>query len=593
MKKALTFISSTILVVALFSFISFPFVQTADAQSCPFSGGGNQTIIYFGDKEIRSDRELEDSRIVKNANIAAGTYRVELSGYDDHHNSGGQDQNDERYRLQLVKSGRLLAQSNPHSDIPNGQDWINENVGEVTISESANQVVAQQHTFQDFNSANSLTPICARLTKINTVPETDPLSVSCSANRALVDMGDDVTWTAVATGGDGNYEYSWVGENLTGRSGNRETVSYSSSGVKSVQVIVNSDGQTQTANCGSVIVNDEPIDPVRVSCSVNKNYADIDEAVRWTANASGGNGIYEFIWQGNSPLDGERGDDVTVRYRSAGSKLGEVLVRSDGTERLIYCDTVYIEEDYTERLDGICYAEDTRVDEGEDVTWIAEAWGGSGDYDYEWSGTGNDIDGEDGRRVRVDYDSPGWKRAEVEITDDDGNRITRSCGTVLVDEEYYPPLNLSGACFVSPTRVQVGETVTWQASTNQYFSDRDFRWSGSDDLDGLRGQIQRVAYDTPGLKSGSFRVRTDDDRDYSFTCNQVVEVVGGPLGTLSVSLGQIPYTGPGDWLRLLGIISLIGIFSTVAVYIVRHRIGRRKIVSAIEEFKKRNLEERW
>jgi hypothetical protein len=68
--------------------------------------------------------------------------------------------------------------------------------------------------------------------------------------------------------------------------------------------------------------------PLRVSCKADESVVRTNELVTWTARASGGNGKYRYDWEGERISDNEDGKEVTVKYRSTGTKAPTVTVRS-------------------------------------------------------------------------------------------------------------------------------------------------------------------------------------------------------------------------------------------------------------------------
>jgi hypothetical protein len=171
------------------------------------------------------------------------------------------------------------------------------------------------------------------------------------------------------------------------------------------------------------------------------------------------------------------------------------------------------------------------------------------------------------------------------------------CGGVTISDNpeggtftYTPAYSgLEGSCVANKTDISVGEQVIWQATVNQPVSSSLFIWNGTDGLNELRGDRQSVAYKTPGVKEGSFSVRTESGELFSFTCPNTINVRPLEAGSGLLSLGQVPYTGPGDVLKLVGLIALLMIWSGVTVVIIRRRIGRRKVTNIIENFKQENM----
>ena len=76
-----------------------------------------------------------------------------------------------------------------------------------------------------------------------------------------------------------------------------------------------------------------------------------------------------------------------------------------------------------------CRVDDTRIEEGDIVTYEVIIRGGNSPFDIEWDG---DIDGDD-QRERVRYNREGRYEVRVTVEDDDGHRDSDTCDDVIVD----------------------------------------------------------------------------------------------------------------------------------------------------------------
>lgn len=83
-----------------------------------------------------------------------------------------------------------------------------------------------------------------------------PLTLSCFPDSSNIRVGDRLTWTVRASGGDGVYSYRWIGQGMTQPYGYGRTLSayYLVPGTYSLTVYVTSDGQTASRSCGTVEV---------------------------------------------------------------------------------------------------------------------------------------------------------------------------------------------------------------------------------------------------------------------------------------------------------------------------------------------------
>lgn len=181
------------------------------------------------------------------------------------------------------------------------------------------------------------------------------LNVRCYPSVSSAVVGQTVTWVAQVSGGAGYYSYDWSGtNNLNGHS---KTVSktYSTDGTKRASVTVRSGGEVDTANCGSVEVDDYyypgypypsypgyqvPVYNQPVSYPVSSSrydldigcYADpakpkINQPVTWVAEVVGGAAPYTYSWTGTDGLTGNARTAIKY-YATAGSKSAIVTVTS-------------------------------------------------------------------------------------------------------------------------------------------------------------------------------------------------------------------------------------------------------------------------
>ncbi len=127
------------------------------------------------------------------------------------------------------------------------------------------------------------------------------------------------------------------------------------------------------------------------------------------------------------------------------------------------------------------------------------------DYDTNTSGSVN---------VNVEND--------VSVSNTNVNRNNNSNTVIIngsIDEDRFPAITAN--CTGSPSRVEVGEIVTWQAHAtggNGYFS---YTWSGTESLSSNYPTITK-RYNTPGTKTATVRI-TSNFETVTRTCTVVVE----------------------------------------------------------------------
>ncbi|MEK7100682.1 MAG: CARDB domain-containing protein, partial [Patescibacteria group bacterium] len=118
---------------------------------------------------------------------------------------------------------------------------------------------------------------CGAWTAVTVTVASGPVAASCIASPSSVELGELVTWTATASGGNGAYTYVWGGaDNLTGSSA---TVyrAYTTAGTKNAAVQVTSAGIRVTVLCSNTVT---------VTAAAPNLTADIEAPVSTTPNTA-------------------------------------------------------------------------------------------------------------------------------------------------------------------------------------------------------------------------------------------------------------------------------------------------------------------
>lgn len=329
---------------------------------------------------------------------------------------------------------------------------------------------------------------------------------------------------------------------------------------------------------------------VEISCYPNPNRVGIDESVTWIADASYGTGYYTYSWSGTNGLSGS-GRSVSKSYSSSGTKTASVTVTSGGKEFYANCGSVVVAEEQDEILTGSCDVDDSNIQIGDYVDWSANASGGTGSYSYSWSGT-SPLSGRTGSNVSVKYSTTGTKTGTVTIHS--GNKsITRTCGTVYVEDDYNDNFTLS--CNVNNTNISLGQTAIWNAYASGGNGNYYYSWSGTDGIYGTNSSISKY-FNTLGTKRATVTV-TSNNQTRSVVCPILVVGSNGyqnpnpaPLASLSsVYLNQVPYTGVEDnpqfWAFIIGLF----MFSALGAYMIVSKKAKVERQNKILDFKNQNM----
>jgi plastocyanin len=87
-----------------------------------------------------------------------------------------------------------------------------------------------------------------------TVTPPIPLEVSCKPDDVRVNVGDQVTWYSEVSGGNGEYEYEWMGDvDVYDENDAENTITYRNDGRYNASLKVISGTQSKTVSCDSTV----------------------------------------------------------------------------------------------------------------------------------------------------------------------------------------------------------------------------------------------------------------------------------------------------------------------------------------------------
>ena len=166
-------------------------------------------------------------------------------------------------------------------------------------------------------------------------------------------------------------------------------------------------------------------------------------------------------------------------------------------------------------LNGSCTVNPSSVNTGGYLNWNATASGGTGSYNYSWTGT-DDLYG-NSSYVSKTYSTAGTKTGVVTITSG-AQSITKNCSATVTEVVNN---NLNVSCRVSPTTAEVNEDVTWYAYVSGGTGSYTYSWSGSENLSGNNREVI-WSYDNDGTKTGRVNV-ISGSQFASATCSVEIE----------------------------------------------------------------------
>jgi hypothetical protein len=343
---------------------------------------------------------------------------------------------------------------------------------------------------------------------------------------------------------------------------------------------------------------------INVTCSVSDRTIEKGDSVTFTAHAKGGRGSYTYVW--SDDVSGNT-KSITKIFNAEGAYYAKVKVTDErGQTAIANCGSVRVEEEIPryDSLDVSCTVSDRTIEEGDSVTYTADADGGRGSYTYRWYG---DTSGS-ARSITQRYSNSGVYSAYVRVTDQDGRSAVANCDSVRVEEEENHNEDFDVTCKVSDTSIEEGDSVRFTAEVDGGDSPFEYDWSGDVDENDrsftkrftrsgryevelrVRDDEGKVARDTcPIIRvDDENNDRDDDDRDVNVYTGTLSSGRGNLAGVSSVYLNQIPYTGPEDVAKGIAFVVGILVWSIIAALIIRNRMNKKAVSNRIAAFKEAN-----
>ena len=233
------------------------------------------------------------------------------------------------------------------------------------------------------------------------VKKEEPLTVRISADNNTVKVGEYVTLTATATGGSGNYTYSflvwntetdeWYRFNKTFKTGNTQTWKSSAGGIRKFYVEVK-DGTGKVVRSSAVSVTPvEEVKPLAITATTGNANPAVGESITITATATGGSGNYTYsflVWNTETNVwyrfnkTFKTGNTQIWKASAGGTRKFYVEVKDD-TGKVVRSKAVSVTPvEEVKPLAITAATSNANPAAGESITITATATGGSGNYTY-------------------------------------------------------------------------------------------------------------------------------------------------------------------------------------------------------------------
>jgi len=270
-------------------------------------------------------------------------------------------------------------------------------------------------------------------------PSPPTLSASFTYSPSSPATGEQVTFTASASGGTVPYSFSWnFGDGSTG-TGSSATHSYVTAGTFTIILTVMDSGspqQTATSQQSITVVNPPP-PALTASFTFSPSNPNVGQTVSFTGSASGGTPPYSSSWSfGDSAT--ASGSSTIYSYQAPGSYTVVLTVADSGGQTASSTDTVIVSNPPPAALTAtFSYAPASPL-VGRQVMFTASANGGTIPYSFSWSfGDGSINSGSTATHV---YSSAGTFNVTLIVTDSGSPQQTaNSQQSVTIASQPPPP----------------------------------------------------------------------------------------------------------------------------------------------------------
>src|SRR5213083_2101514 len=213
-----------------------------------------------------------------------------------------------------------------------------------------------------------------------------PLSATFSHSPSSPQVGQQVTFTASASGGTSPYSFSWsFGDGSTG-TGSSATHAYSSAGSFTVILTVKDrSSPQQTATSQQSVIVSSPPPPLTANFTYSPSAPQTAQQVTFTGSASGGTSPYSFSWSFGDGSTGT-GASITHAYLSAGTYTVTLTVQDSGSpKQTVSSQHSVIVSSPPPALTVSFTSSPSSPQVGQTVSFTGSSSGGTSPYSYSWS----------------------------------------------------------------------------------------------------------------------------------------------------------------------------------------------------------------
>lgn len=256
-------------------------------------------------------------------------------------------------------------------------------------------------------------------------------AVTVSASPLMLDVGQSLTVSASVHGGSGGYAYAWTSLPTGCQSTTEPTLTCEPDFPGSYSVGVSATDSLGATSLGSpVVVTVSPALSV-TNLSVSKAILDLGSALILKATVTGGSGGLTYKWSGlTAGCSSSDNSSLTCSPTAAGT-FWISLSATDSNGVTSTAGPVSFTVNTPLGTPAVAETS-TSVNTGQEVVFYAGVTGGSGPYQYSWSGLPAGCSGDDTASVSCFPTTTGTSTVTVTVTDATGTSQTSAGASISV-----------------------------------------------------------------------------------------------------------------------------------------------------------------
>jgi PKD repeat protein len=342
-------------------------------------------------------------------------------------------------------------------------------------------------------------------------PSPPPFLASFTFNPSSPQVGQQVTFTASASGGTSPYAFSWSFGDGSSSLGSTAFHAYASNGTFSVLLTAKDSGSPQqTASSQQTITVASAPSALAASFAYSPSSPVVGQTVTFAASASGGTSPYTFTWSFGDGSIGT-GSTTTHTYSTTGTFSVTLTVKDSGPSQQAATSQQSIRVMIP--LSTSFTFTPSSPDAGQSVSFTGSASGGTSPYGYSWNfgdgGTGS------GSLVKHTYQSSGTYTVGLTVPDS-GGQVVATSKTITVNARP------SASFTYSPSNPLPLQSITFTASATGGLQPYTYSWDFGDGSTGT-GPSASHSYTLPGTYTVTLTVT--DANAQTFTTSKTITVL--------------------------------------------------------------------